>query len=117
MGRELTRHPWPKPQQKKSPRGASTDGVSSPSQYMRSTRSRSTNRSASLVLSVTVIQMCSITPGPSISPNRAVSPGLISPMQGDPFREGPRWLAAVPPFPFSPRGFSALMARLSPPVR
>ena len=42
IGMEFTTHPRPKPQQKKSPSGLSTEGVSSPSQYIRSTRSRRT---------------------------------------------------------------------------
>ena len=39
-------HSLPKPQQKKSPRGLSTDGVSSSSQYIRMTRSLNTKQSA-----------------------------------------------------------------------
>ena len=51
-------------------------------------------------------------PGPSISAKVTVEPLGISLRQGLPFLEGPRLLAAMPPFPFSPVGFSALIARL-----
>ena len=50
--------------------------------------------------------------GPSISANVTVSPLGISRRHGLPFLDGPRGLAAIPPLPFSPVGFSALMARL-----
>ena len=56
-GTEFTKHSLPNPQQKKSPRGLSTEGVSSSSQYIRMTRSLSTKQSASVVLLSTVIQI------------------------------------------------------------
>ena len=67
-------------------------------------------QSASVVLSVTVIQMWLIAPGPDISASVAVSPAF-SVKQGLPLRDGPRWLAAMPPLPGSPVGFSQLMVR------
>jgi hypothetical protein len=63
MGIELTMQSLPNPQQKKSPSGVSTDGVSSSSQYILRTISRRTKKSFS-VRSVTVIQICWIIPGP-----------------------------------------------------
>src|SRR5436190_1461530 len=46
MAAELTCERAPKPLRKKSPSGTSTDGSCSPSQYARSTRSRSTKAPA-----------------------------------------------------------------------
>ena len=51
-------------------------------------------------------------PGPSISASVTVAPLGISFKHGLPFLEGPRLLAAIPPFPFSPVGFSAFIALL-----
>ena len=68
----------------------------------------------SLVRSVTVIQMCRMMPGPSISASVTVSPARTRGIQGEPFLEGPRSPAAMPPFPFSPVRFSQLMLRLFP---
>src|SRR5690625_1451477 len=53
-----------------------------------------------------------MTPGPSISHSVTVSLGLTSRKHGEPFRDGPRGLEAIPPFPTSPYGFSAVMERL-----
>ena len=48
-------------------------------------------------------------PGPIISAIVSEVP-LFNLIQGRPFREGPKGLAAVPPRPFSPLGFSAVIA-------
>jgi len=113
MGMELTSQPRAKPLRKKSPSGHSTDGVCSPSQNIRSTTSRSTNLPAA-VASVTVSQMCWITPGPSMSASTTISPGATLRMQGEPLRDGPRSLAAMAAAPFSPVLFSQLMERERP---
>ena len=70
---------------KKSPIGASTEGVSSASQYIRSTSGRYWGRS--LVMNIWVMQ-----PGPSMSARVAVSPEA-SLMNGRTFHPFPRWSA------------------------
>ena len=92
-GRELTEQPRAKPFRKKSPSGHSTEGVSSPSQYIRSTRSRRTKRPLGVV-SVTVHQMCWIAPLPVSSASVTVSPAAMLGMQGEPLRLLPRALLA-----------------------
>ena len=67
---------------------------------------------------VGVIQICCIAPDPFISAAVYVSPALIS-TEGDIFHPRPSSRAArapvpsvaIPPFPFSPVGFSGLMDR------
>lgn len=65
-----------------------------------------------MVFSSTVIQMCRMQPGPVISARVAVAPTGMLRRQGLPLRLGPSSLAAMPPLPGSPVGFSALTARL-----
>ena len=65
-----------------------------------------------------VIHICWIAPAPSMSPRRSVSPGATR-FEGEIFQPRPRpraWIApvpssAIPPLPFSPVGFSALIER------
>src|SRR4051794_15199994 len=72
-GSEVRYCPFACPAPKKSPRGHCTEGVSSSSQYIRSTRPRKVNSASSVV-----IQRCLMQPGPSISPSVTVSPGGTS---------------------------------------
>src|ERR1700733_1107244 len=98
----------PQPMAKKSPTGTSTEGSFSPSQYMRRMERRQ--------LPVGVIQMCSISPAPSMSASVMVWPALTS-MDGLTFHPWPSSRAALAPVPsvaappllFSPVGFSGLM--------
>src|SRR5271156_3942670 len=98
----------PQPIEKKSPTGASTDGASSSSQYIL--------RIESLQSPVGVIQICCIAPALFISARVKVWPGPIT-TNGLTFQPRPRSRAAteaepevaIPPFPFSPVGFSGLM--------
>src|SRR5690606_4384708 len=101
------------PLAKKSPSGTSTDGASSSSQYIRKTSRRHH-------VGCTVSQMCWIAPGPSISASVAVSFGWIL-MLGETFHPCPSSRAAsapvpsvaLPPSPFAPVKFSALIDRVS----
>ncbi len=109
---EVTLLRWHQPLQKKSPTGASTEGVLSPSQYMRTiTRRQKSGNSVS--------QICWIAPGPSISATvNVVCAGMLT--LGDTFHPWPSSRAtcapvpsvAMPPLPFSPVKFSALIERV-----
>src|ERR671936_2290140 len=112
MGSELTLQCTPQPLQKKSPRGTSTEGVFSWSQEKRRTSRRH-------AVGCTVIQMCWMAPGPSISASTAVLwPATL--MEGETFQPRPNSRAAtapvpsmaLPPFPLAPVGFSALSERV-----
>ncbi|MFO1500999.1 MAG: hypothetical protein U1G07_21850 [Verrucomicrobiota bacterium] len=76
----------------------------------RITQARCTSGSRSVV-----IHKCRIVPGPLISHSSTVSPGLIS-RAGAPLRPGPSLLAALPPAPGSPEGFSNEIDREISPV-
>src|SRR5437763_11174335 len=112
MGSELTLQRTHHPLQKKSPKGTSTEGVSSWSQEKRRTSRRH-------VVGCTVIQMCWMAPGPSISASTAVLwPATL--MEGETFQPWPSSRAApapvpsvaLPPCPLAPVGFSALIERV-----
>ena len=108
---ELSRQRSDQPAPKKSPSGVSTDGVVSPSQYIRSTALRQNPGKA-------VIQICWIAPGPWISATVNVWCGSIR-TEGDTFQPRPRSFAAtapvpsvaMPPAPLAPVKFSALIER------
>ena len=104
-----------KPLPKKSPNGTWMAGWGSWSQWTVRTRSRSTYGPAG-VWSGTVIQMCRITPGPSMSARVRVPPAGRG-RKARPLRPGPSGDAAVPPAFGAPSGFSAVMARLTTPGR
>src|SRR3989304_2092387 len=98
------------PMQKKSPRGVSTEGVFSPSQYIR-------RMSLRHHLGFTVIQMWEMAPEQPISARTAVSP-LATVMHGRTFHPRPSSRAAesgpgssLAPPPGLPSGFSALIER------
>ncbi len=91
IGIELIFALTPNPLQKKSPIGASTDGVSSSSQYILRTRSLRTKPILS-VLSGIVNQICCIIPGPFISAKVVTLP-LANVTHGLPFLPIPRLLA------------------------
>src|SRR5437773_1929565 len=107
----------PCPIPKKSPNGASTQGVLDPSQYIRITTSLSGFGPGrySLPGGGSVIQMCLMHPAPVMSASTVVFPAGKD-IAGRPFRVGPRLLEACPPLPFSPVGFSAVIANDWPSV-
>jgi hypothetical protein len=98
---------------KKSPAGHSTLGCSWSSQYMRMIEWRH-------LPSASVIQICWIAPGPSISARVKVSPGSMK-IDGLIFQPCPRPPAlaysapvpsvAMPPLPLAPSKFSGLIER------
>src|SRR5438552_853650 len=112
IGSEFTLQRAHQPLQKKSPSGVSTEGLSSPSQKIRSTRRRH-------CWGATVFQICWMAPGPSISARvTVVFAGTW--IEGDTFHPCPSSRAAtapvpsraIPALPFSPVKFSALIERV-----
>jgi hypothetical protein len=100
--------PWAKPM--KSPMGHSMLGCAWPSHQARITTLR---RLAGLL--GPVIQMCRIVPGPSMSQSWTSWPAL-SVMEGAPLRPTPSLLAALPPCPGAPVGFSKQIDRETRPA-
>ncbi len=90
---------------KKSCSGASTDGHSCPSQYIRTTQPRSVSTRPG-----TVSQIRRTAPGPATSASTTLSPGWII-FQAAPLR--PAWVR--PPSPRRPSGFSNEYQRVSTP--
>src|SRR6266700_3262566 len=112
MGCEFTWHGSHQPLTKKSPSGHSIEGVSSSSQYARISILRQ-------LAGNVVSHICCSAPGPVISASVTVVWGAIS-IEGETFHPWPRSRAqlapvpsvAIPPRPFSPVGFSALIERV-----